>query len=149
MFYIQVLQIVHLENEVLPESLLAYLDPVSTGMFSRSELEEAFCRDVHHLSLNFEDRPEFNTLEVLVVGLGVMVVVLLLVLGCLILSGCVCWCCFESCRRKVYVTAFSHFPMSINHFSLGMYYLRILTLKTLMVSLQKTPKKRMGITLKM
>ena len=101
MFYIQVLQIVHLENEVLPESLLAYLDPVSTGMFSRSELEEAFCRDVHHLSLNFEDRPEFNTLEVLVVGLGVMVVVLLLVLGCLILSGCVCWCCFESCRRKV------------------------------------------------
>jgi len=89
------------ENEVLPESLLAYLDPVSTGMFSRSELEEAFCRDVHHLSLNFGDRAEFHTLEVLVVGLGVMVVVLLLVLGCLILSGCVCWCCFESCRRKL------------------------------------------------
>ena len=81
---------------------MAYLDPVSTGMFSKSELEEAFCRDVHHLSLHFGDRPEFLTLEVLVVGLGVMVVVLLLVLGCLILSGCVCWCCFESCRRKVW-----------------------------------------------
>ena len=94
------------ENEVIPESLLAYLEPVSTGLFSRSELEEAFCRDVHHLSLHFGDRAEFLTLELLVVGLGVMVVVLLLVLGCLILSGCVCWCCFESCRRKVrYVTS--------------------------------------------
>lgn len=89
------------ENEVIPESLLAYLDPVSTGMFSAAELEEAFCRDVHHLSINFGDRQEFLTLELLVVGLGVMVVVLLLVLGCLILSGCVCWCCFESCRRKL------------------------------------------------
>ena len=89
------------ENEVIPESLLAYLDPVSTGMFSAAELEEAFCRDVHHLSINFGDRQEFLTLELLVVGLGVMIVVLLLVLGCLILSGCVCWCCFESCRRKV------------------------------------------------
>ena len=38
---------------MIPESLLAYLDPVSTGMFSKSELEEAFCRDVHHLSLHF------------------------------------------------------------------------------------------------
>jgi len=89
------------ENEIIPESLLAFLDPISTGLFSKEEIDEAFCRDVHYLGQFFDDREDDATIALLAVVLGVVTVLVLLVLACVALSGCVCWCCFDSCRQKL------------------------------------------------
>ena len=67
----------------------------------QADLDEAFCRDVHHLSVHFPARETEARLAVLAVVLGVVAVIVLLVLGCVALSGCVCWCCVDSCRQKV------------------------------------------------
>ena len=91
----------YLENRIIPESLLAFLEPITTGLFTKEEIDEAFCRDVHSFGIHFGDRDDGATVALLAVVLGVVVVVVLLVLGCVALSGCVCWCCFDSCRRKV------------------------------------------------
>ena len=70
-------------------------------MYSKEEITEAFCRDLDSLSSQFQDRREEGALALLAVVCGVVAVVVLLVLACVCLSGCVCWCCFDSCRRKV------------------------------------------------
>ena len=69
-------------------------------MFSKEEITEAFCRDIDFLSSHFPDR-EDGSLALVAVVCGVVAVLVLLVLACICLSGCVCWCCFDSCRRKV------------------------------------------------
>jgi len=89
------------DNRIIPESLLAFLEPITTGLFTKEEIDEAFCRDVHSFGIHFADRDNGATIALLAVILGVVVVVVLLVLGCVTLSGCVCWCCFDSCRRKM------------------------------------------------
>ena len=70
-------------------------------MYSKEEITEAFCRDLDSLSSQFQDRREEGALALLAVVCGVVAVVVLLVLACVCLSGCVCWCCFDSCRRKM------------------------------------------------
>ena len=88
---------------------MAFLEPITTGLFTKEEIEEAFCRDVHSFGIHFADRDNGATVALLAVILGVVVVVVLLVLGCVTLSGCVCWCCFDSCRRKVNSKSNSNF----------------------------------------
>ena len=79
------------ENTGIPDSLLSFLEPASSGQFTRDEVTEAFCRDVHYFGQFFSDRTDEATLAIMAVVLGVVVVVVLLVLGCISLSGCICW----------------------------------------------------------
>ena len=78
--------------------MLAYLEP---GQLTQEEVLEAFCRDVEYLAGEFGDREESEPLTLLAVVLGVILVLVLLVLGCVCLSTVLCWCCFDACRRKV------------------------------------------------
>ena len=87
-----------LENSKVSDSLLAFLKP---GEFSKEEITEAFCRDVDFLSSHFPER-EDGSLALMAVVCGVVAVLVLLVLACVCLSGCVCWCCFDSCRRTLH-----------------------------------------------
>ena len=70
-------------------------------MLSPEELTEAFCRDVDFLSSHFPDRKD-DSLALMAVVCGVVAVLVILLLACISLSGCVCWCCFDSCRKKIH-----------------------------------------------
>ena len=79
---------------------------MSSGLYTNEEVLEAFCRDVHTFADDFAVLlgpigivEEVITLSAVV--LGVVVVVVLFLLGCVCLAGCICWCCFDSCKRKV------------------------------------------------
>ena len=95
-----------IDNTEIPDSLLAYIEPLSSGLYSKEDILEAYCRDVENFASGFAGLAigigiveEVITLSAVV--LGVVVVVVLLVLGCICLAGCICWCCFDSCKRKV------------------------------------------------
>jgi len=93
------------DNTIIPDSLLAYLEPLSSGTYTKEELLEAYCRDVEEFAAGFADiAAPFGVEEesfIVAVALAVVVVVLLLFLGCVCLAGCICWCCFDSCKLKV------------------------------------------------
>jgi len=102
------------DREQALDSLLAYMEPsVSIRNYTKSELLEAFCRDVDAFALELatgensgdlltavEDTIEevINT-STKVLGMVVSIFLILLVLVCL--TACLCYCCHQDFKDKI------------------------------------------------